>query len=144
VRASARPSRFALPFSLPHPRPPSRHVEHGDINLAKLIRVGKPQFNVASTSAGTKLFLSIFLLSHPRRSRSRPPSRSPFPSPPFSSRTLHSGKTHLPPHRGIIFLIRTRLVETARGYRRGYARGTTRRERGKGGAVKAQRQRRGR
>jgi len=49
--------------------PSPGRVEHEDINLPKLIRVGKPQFNVAPTSAGTKLlvssFLSIFLLTYP-------------------------------------------------------------------------------
>lgn len=53
-----------LSLSLPHSAVLPRRVEDEDINLPKLIRVGKPQFSVAPTSAGTKLspfFLPLYL-----------------------------------------------------------------------------------
>jgi len=86
--------------------PSPGRVEHEDINLPKLIRVGKPQFNVAPTSAGTKLlvssFLSTFLLTYPG-SQFRSPSyvrclflsSSLFIFPRIIAR-LRFGEAHLP------------------------------------------------
>lgn len=81
-----------------------RRIASTDINLAKLIRVGKPQFSVPPRQSCSPS-LSLFLVtpSYP----STHLSLSLFPLLPDS-----------PGSTGIISLIRTRLAETAeRGYR---------------------------
>lgn len=82
-----------------------RRIASTDINLAKLIRVGKPQFSVPPRQSCSPLSLPLsrntILSFHP------PLSLSLFPLLPDS-----------PGSTGIISLIRTRLAETAeRGYR---------------------------
>ena len=84
-----------------------RRVVSTDINLPKLIRVGKPQFNIAPASAETKLSLSLSLsLCLASRNTHSPSLRF---LPPLPACWLAS----LLQPRSIISLIRTRLAETA-------------------------------